>query len=153
MLKHAFVAAALTLGACATTPAAPSISIPGPAIVLAVSETGPDVQVAAYVRIRNAGEADRLVAISCDCADGVEIHNTFNREMHTLAHLDAPAVADLEIRPGGPTHLMLMGLRRPIALGERVPMTLRFEKAGELHADFTAVESSRSAWDTMRGGQ
>jgi copper(I)-binding protein len=152
MLKPALIAAALGLGACATAPA-PSVTAPGPAIVLAVAQTGPDVQVAAYVRIHNAGEADRLVAVRCECADGVEIHNTFNREMHTLPHLDAPAGADLEIRPGGPTHLMLMGLRRPIALGERVPMTLRFENAGEISVEFTAVESSRSAWQAIRNAQ
>jgi periplasmic copper chaperone A len=138
-------AAVLLLAACATAPA-PAIQLPGPAIVLASPETGPDSQVAAYVRIVSTGPADRLIGVSCACAETSEIHETANRAMHTLQSLNVPAGGAIDIRPGGPTHLMLMNLRAPIVAGERVPITLTFERAGAITSDFTAVTSSREAW-------
>lgn len=122
------------------------------AIVVAVPETGPDVQVATYVLLRNAGEADKLVGFSCACSDKGEIHNTFNREMHTLPSLDVPANGELAIKPGGPTHLMLMGLKTPIKVGEIVPMTLTFEKAGAIEIKFLGVSKSRDAWAALSEG-
>lgn len=119
------------------------------AIVVAVPETGPDVQVAAYVLIANTGEAERLIGFSCACSDKGEIHNTFNREMHTLPSLDVPANGALEIKPGGPTHLMLMGLKTPIKVGQMVPMTLTFEKAGAIDVKFLGVTKSRDAWAAL----
>ncbi len=42
-----------------------------------------------------------------------------------------PAGAELRLRHGGEFHLMLIDLRAPLRVGERFPMTLRFENAGE----------------------
>ncbi len=138
---------ALLLSACAT-PAPPALQAVGPAIVRTSPEAGPDVQVAAYVRIYNPNASpDRLIGLSCACADTVEIHNTFNRQMHTLESHDVPANGYMEIAPGSPTHLMLMGVRDPIEPGETVSMTLTFEHAPPLQIDFTAVENSREGWD------
>lgn len=135
------------LAGCATAPAErASISLAGPAIVRDVAAPGADVQSAAYVRLHNAGEADRLVAVSCTCAESVELHATANRAMHTLPHIDAPAGGDLEIAPGGPTHLMLMGVREPIAPGATIRMRLEFERAAPLEVEFVAVENSREGW-------
>jgi copper(I)-binding protein len=139
---------ALLLAGCAS-PTAPvsSVTTPGPAIVRNTPDAGPDVQVAAYIRLANsAPRADRLVRLTCVCADSVEIHETANRAMHTLPHLDIPAGGELEIVPGGPTHLMLMGLGAPIQPGERVSMTLEFDHAPPLTAEFIAVENSREGW-------
>jgi periplasmic copper chaperone A len=147
MIERLGLLAALLLNACAT-PATPALQAVGPAIVRNSPEAGPDVQVAAYVRLYNPNAApDRLVGLSCTCADAVEIHNTFNREMHTLESHDVPASGYMEIAPGSPTHLMLMGVREPIEPGETVRMTLMFERAGPLEIDFIAVENSRAGWD------
>lgn len=137
---------ALALAACVSTPSPPAISAPGPAIVRD-TPAGPEVEAAAYIRLANGGATpDRLVGLTCACASRVEIHETANRAMHTLPHLDIPAGGELEIIPGGPTHLMLIGVREAIAPGQHVRMTLHFEHAPSLTAEFIAVQNSREGW-------
>lgn len=138
---------ALLLTACAASPSPTVVTAPGPSIVRNSTESGPDVQAAAYVRLVNgADEPDRLVRITCACADEVQIHSTYDRAMHTLPHLDIPANGALEIAPGGPTHLMLMGVRGVIEPGQTVVMTLHFEHAPAISAAFVGVENSREGW-------
>ena len=45
----------------------------------------------------------------------------------------------VEFKPGG-THVMFLGLKKPLAQGEHVKTTLAFEKAGKVDIAFT-VES------------
>ena len=104
---------------------------------------------AAYVAIGNTGAADRLVEVSCACAERVEIHRV-TRSGSNVAMASEPALAipagGVEIRPGSPLHLMLLNLRAPIAAGQRVPLTLRFERAGAMTAHFAATENTATAW-------
>lgn len=93
---------------------------------------------AAYLRgIRNTGDqADRLVGASTPVAHNVEIHRSVIdaqnvMRMRAIDGIDIPPKAELQLRHGGEHHLMLIGLRQPLKDGERFPMTLRFEKAGE----------------------
>jgi copper(I)-binding protein len=133
---------------CATTETpASSIVVAGPAIIRNAPDSGADVQAAGYIRLRNnAGQADRLVALSCACADDVQMHSTFDRAMHVLPHMDIPPNGELEVRPGGPTHLMLMGVRSPIAAGDVVRIRLVFERSAPIEAPFVAVENSQEGW-------
>ena len=106
--------------------------------------------VAAYVAIANSGGEDRLVGIDCACAERVEIHRMTRSgetvSMETEASLAVPGGGRVEVRPGSDLHLMLIGLRAPLAEGASVPMILRFERAGAMTADFAAVGDSRAAW-------
>jgi len=117
----------------------------------AVDVAGPDVDVAAFVRISNPSDAaDRLVSVSCECAAKVEIHNTFDSNMHVLPHLDVPpGVTD--IKPGGPTHLMLMGMKRGYQAGDKVPMTLTFASGASVDVVFTGVANSAEGWKAAGG--
>lgn len=119
------------------------------AIVRAVPGAGDDA--AAYVRIVNTGEADRLVAVSCACVERVEIHKVDRSgerpTMVALPALDVPANGMVEIRPGSPLHLMLMGVKAPIPAGSSIELSLRFEKAGTITTRFAAVEDTRAAWE------
>jgi copper(I)-binding protein len=52
----------------------------------------------------------------------------------------------LEIAPGatvtlapGSLHLMMMGLKAPFKQGEKVPVTLTFEKAGKIDVELVVV--------------
>jgi len=139
------------LAACATTPTSEAVSV-GPAIFRAVDVHGPDIEVAGFVRLVNAsGKADRLMGISCACAERVEIHNTNPEGMHVLPHLDLPAGATTDIRPGGPTHLMLIGTKQGYRAGETVQMTLSFESGASLSAAFTGVDNSAEGWKAAGG--
>lgn len=120
---------------------AAQISLESP--IVRAAPAGEDA--AAYVAIRNAGSEDRLIGASCDCAESVEIHRNTGG-MHVEPALTVPAGTGVEIRPGSTHHLMLMRLRAPIAAGQRVPMTLRFERAGTVAATYVATEDTRAAW-------
>jgi hypothetical protein len=99
--------------------------------------TPPGATVAAgYLEIRNSGrQSDRLIGASTLAAERVELHVVTRdgdiARMRELKDFALPARKRLLLRPGGP-HLMLVGLKRPWQKGERIPLTLRFERAGEL---------------------
>jgi copper(I)-binding protein len=99
--------------------------------------TPPGAEVAGgYLLIRNAGAAaDRLVAASSAAAAKVELHVHVNdngvMKMREVKGYDVPAKGNFELKPGG-AHLMFLGLKKPFAEGDRIPVTLKFEKAGEV---------------------
>jgi copper(I)-binding protein len=52
-------------------------------------------------------------------------------QMRAVPAIDLPAGATLRLRHGGDTHVMLLDLKAPLKEGDRFPITLRFEHAGE----------------------
>lgn len=100
------------------------------------ARTGQPGQVsAAYMEIKNKGGADKLVAANCDCAQATELHDVKlidgAMKMVPVAGMDVPANGELKLKPGA-YHIMLIGLSRPLVAGERLPIKLKFEKAGEV---------------------
>lgn len=99
---------------------------------------------AGFVTIRNAGDRpDRLVSATSPRAARVEIHSTEMEggvmRMRVLpAGLEIPAKGEARLASGG-AHLMLVGLRTPLAAGERVPVTLRFARAGDMPVEFSVA--------------
>ena len=91
---------------------------------------------AGFLAIANRGAAaDRLVGASSPIARVTEIH-THLREgdilrMRPVAAVDLPPGGTVTLQPGG-FHLMLIGLKEPLVQGQSVPLTLRFERAGEV---------------------
>ena len=93
-----------------------------------------------YMLIRNQGAAaDKLVAASSPAAGKVELHVHINEggvmKMREVPGYDVPAKGAFELKPGG-AHLMFMNLKAPFKEGDRIPVTLKFEKAGEVKAEF-----------------
>lgn len=88
-----------------------------------------------YLKLHNRGPADRLIAASTPASATVELHSmTMEGDVMRMRQLDAielPAGKTVELKPGG-IHLMLMGLKAPLKLGDDVVLKLRFEKAGEV---------------------
>lgn len=91
-----------------------------------------------YLTIENKGaSADRLVSGSGDVAGRVEIHEmAMDNGVMTMRPLDKGLVVDpgktVKLAPGG-YHLMLMDLKNPLKQGDKVPLTLQFEKAGKVN--------------------
>jgi copper(I)-binding protein len=54
--------------------------------------------------------------------------------MRQVKNFEIPPRGSITLRPGG-SHLMLVDLARPLKKGERFPVTLRFERAGELRVE------------------
>lgn len=89
-----------------------------------------------YAAITNSGSvADRLVGGSTPAAERVELHSMTMQgdvmRMRQLDAIDVPAGQQVKLEPGG-LHLMLVGLKAPLKNGSSVPLTLRFEKAGDV---------------------
>jgi copper(I)-binding protein len=90
-----------------------------------------------YLTIENKGSApDRLVTGAGDVAGRVEIHEmAMNIGVMTMRPLDKGLTIEpgktVKLAPGG-YHLMLMDLKNPLKQGEKVPLTLEFEKAGKV---------------------
>jgi copper(I)-binding protein len=91
-----------------------------------------------YLTIENKGtSADRLVGGTGDIAGKVEIHEmAMNNGVMTMRPLDKGLTIEpgktVKLAPGG-YHLMLMDLKNPLKQGEKVPLTLEFEKAGKVN--------------------
>lgn len=90
----------------------------------------------AYLSVRNAGATgDKLVSATADVAASVELHEmkmegTVMR-MREVSAVEVPAGQAVELKPGG-LHIMLMGLKAPLKQGDKFPLKLKFEKAGEV---------------------
>ncbi len=106
-----------------------------------VRATAPGASVAGgYMTIRNkSGAPDRLLGASSPAAARVEMHVHLREgevvKMRPAAAFDVPAKGEFELKPGG-AHLMFMQVRHPFNEGDKVPVRLRFEKAGEVSVEF-----------------
>ena len=103
---------------------------------------------AAYMTITTEGqETDRLMGVESDAANRVELHT------HLMDNgvMKMRPVEAIEITPGEPTllqpgglHVMLMGLKAPLRLGESFQMTLVFERAGRVEVEVKIEEATKT---------
>jgi hypothetical protein len=103
------------------------------------SQTGGGGNGAVYVTLSNSGsQSDSLVSAASDAAQTVELHEVKNEggvmKMRPVPRIEVPAGGNVELRPGG-YHIMLLGLKHDLKVGEKVPVTLKFERGGELHIE------------------
>ncbi len=92
---------------------------------------------AIYLGIENEGkEADRLLSASSPAAAGVAIHRMSMTDnimrMREIDNLALPAGGKVVIDAESGLHLMLTGLKQPLKAGDKVPLSLRFERAGTI---------------------
>ncbi len=94
-----------------------------------------------YLTIENKGSTpDRLIGGSADVAGKVEVHEmAMNKGVMTMRPLENGLTIEpgktVKLAPGG-YHLMLEDLKGPLKKGEKVPLTLEFEKAGKVTVSF-----------------
>ena len=119
---------------------APFLWAKAPETALAVTEawtrvTPPGTRTGVgFLSLQNSGPEDRLLSAESPRAGRVELHGMSNTggvmKMWRIEDgLVIPKGGQVSLAPGG-THLMLFELSRPIVLGEKIPLSLRFEKAG-----------------------
>lgn len=112
---------------------------------------------ALYLRILDRGAmGDRLLEVRTPVAAHTMLHRTRRQgdRVHMVPAPDGipvPAGGEARLAPGG-AHAMLMGLRRPLHAGERVPVRLRFERAGVIAAQATVVPLVPAAPHGTGGG-
>lgn len=138
------LAASFALAAIACSPASDAQQRAG-AIVLedpwsAATPSGASVA-AGYVTIRNTGaNPDRLLSASTPRAGRTEIHEMSMdngvMRMRPLPSVTIAAGGAVTFAPGG-MHIMFMDIGAPFTDGATIPVTLRFERQGEVQATFT----------------
>lgn len=106
-----------------------------------------------YFSVKNNGStSDRLIAIELDSGAARIQEMTVNSD--GLAQM-RPAEGGLEIPSGGSVRfgsrgavVLFTGLSTPFTYGERVPATLVFARAGEVHVEF-AVQHRSDGFHSM----
>lgn len=97
---------------------------------------------AGYLTITNTGPTtDRFTGASTDAAASAELHSMSTaggvmRMRKVAGGLPIGAGATVRLSPKG-YHLMLIGLKHPLAAGQHVKATLQFQRASEVSVDFT----------------
>ena len=86
--------------------------------------------------VNDGGEADRLVGGKTDAAEVVEIHETVMEgevmKMRMLPDgLQVPAKGEVLLKPGG-YHVMLIGMKQDLKVGDQFTVELQFEKSGTI---------------------
>ena len=100
-----------------------------------------------FLKLNNRGGDDKLLSATAAVSASVEMH-TMNMEgdvmrMRQVDAIPLPAGKTVELKPGG-YHLMFVGLKAPLKAGEKFPLKLKFEKAGEVEV-IVNVEASAAA--------
>ncbi len=109
-----------------------------------------------YLTITDTGAPDRLLSITAPVATKAELHQSFTEQGVSKMR----AVTELAVAPGKPTtlapggyHIMLMGLKQPLKVGDSFPVTLRFEHSGPITTTVTVrgMNGGMQSHETMGG--
>ena len=90
-----------------------------------------------FLTIENKGTApDKLTGASADFAGKIEVHEmAMNNGVMKMRPVEGGLTIDpgktVKLAPGG-FHLMMMDLKNPLKQGDKLPVTLQFEKAGKV---------------------
>jgi periplasmic copper chaperone A len=100
---------------------------------------------AVYLILSNHGTAsDRLVGISTPVAERAEVHEDVTTNgvmsMKAVPELALPVGTDTAIEPGR-YHIMLMGMKAQLAVGETFPITLTFASAPPLNVSVAVTRT------------
>ena len=121
---------------------------------MATAKTG-----AAFMTIANSGaEDDRLIAVTSDAAERVELHTHVsdgNGVMRMMAVEDGFVIpaGGTRVLDRGDDHVMFLGLTGPFVQGATVGVTLTFEKAGAVAIDIPVDLERQPMHDAGRGMQ
>jgi len=97
---------------------------------------------AGFMTLKNPdAKPDALVAVASPLAKGVQIHQSSMSggmaSMKQVTRVDIPAGGSVTFAPGG-YHLMLLGLRKAVKMGDAVPATLTFASGAKVQVSFVA---------------
>lgn len=138
-LNNTLIAAALAL---ATLAASATNAFAQAAVKIESAWARPTVQGQAagggFLRIVGGAASDKLVSASADIAGRVELHSMKMEgdimRMRQVEAIEVLAGKTVDLAPGG-LHLMFMDLKAALKTGASFPLTLRFDKAGEVKVD------------------
>lgn len=105
----------------------------------------------AYLTIENSGATvATLVSATSPIAGDVQLHQMAMdggvMTMRAVRALEVPPGGKLELKPGG-YHIMLLDLKQPLKVGDKLPLRLTFENLGTI--DIPVVVEAMSAMNPM----
>lgn len=104
----------------------------------------------AYFTVTSA-KNDSIVGLSSNCCKAVELHRTEKlngiMSMRRIAELSLDKKKPMRVQPDAEhgEHMMLLGLKSPLEVGDSVTVTFTFKKAGQQTVTFPV----RGASDTV----
>jgi len=105
-----------------------------------------------FTSIKNDGQQpDQLIGARTPVASDVEIHEMVLEQdimkMRAVPAVQIPVGAAVSFQHGKPSgyHLMLLGLKQPLKVGDKFPVTLIFKRSGECQADVWVEEPKTQA--------
>jgi copper(I)-binding protein len=100
-----------------------------------------------YLTITGGQNGDRLISAASPVAEKTELHESRMAQgvmtMREVPSLPIGREQTVTLAPGG-LHLMLMHLKQGLHEGDSVPVTLTFEKAGQVEAKATVAKAGAS---------
>jgi copper(I)-binding protein len=115
------------------------------------------LQAGGFLTLTNkAREADRLIAATSPAAGKVELHGIrITGDIMSMRPLDKglglPPDTAITLKPRG--YHLLMDLKAPLAKGQRVLVTLTFEKAGTRQIELVVEAEGPISNETLMEGQ
>lgn len=101
---------------------------------------------AVYFTLQNpSDQPDRLLGVHTPRAKKAELHTHVHQgEMMRMERIDSvevPAGGQVKFVPGS-NHVMLFELSEPLVAGDRFPLTLEFERAGEVEVEVSIQDQA-----------
>ena len=109
-----------------------------------------------YLTITNKGKtADRLIGGTSPAANQIEVHEMVDVDGMAKTR---PVANGIEIKPGktvelkpGALRIVLLGLKEPLQVGQKIKGTLVFEKAGPVDIIYNVEENAGAAVSGVNG--
>ncbi|MDP2004042.1 MAG: copper chaperone PCu(A)C [Rubrivivax sp.] len=109
-----------------------------------------------FLKITGGPAADKLVSASASVSKTVELHTMVMEgdvmRMREIGAIEVPAGKTVELKPGG-LHVMFIGIHKPLKNGDSFPLTLRFEKAGEVKVEMKVMTQAGMPAMPMGAGE
>lgn len=108
---------------------------------------------AGYLTVANTGATpDTLLSVETTAAKNASLHHSgmdaaMVMTMRPLTGLTVPAKGQVALSPGG-DHIMFTGLTKALSQGQKIPVTLVFQRAGRIAIELT-VETAGPATKTV----
>jgi periplasmic copper chaperone A len=135
MKRVIFVSALLVLVLAALGGCAPNASLSVSNVRSNACKAGDDCGV--FMMIANpAGQGDVLLGAKTDVAMSAGLHTVVKdaqgaMKMTPVENIPVPASGSVELKPGS-LHIMLMKLNKDLKSGDTFPLTLSYQKAGDM---------------------
>lgn len=102
----------------------------------------------AYLTLKNKGkQADALISAQSPAAQSVEIHTMSMTADHVMRMREVSSIElkpqeKIVMQPSDGYHIMLLGLKKPLKAGDKLPLTLTFKKAGKVETSIFVEENN-----------